>query len=255
MFRTIFAAFFLGAAVAMAFGQAAGEIEYELTRQISPEMMRRFGGGGDESGAMPTVITLNQTLRFSGNMATWTMPRPGQQMMGMIPGGGQGQMRRFMPFDSKDYVDFANGKYLHYMRATSGEDTTTWYLNEEPFEKPADWKAEKKTKKILGYECKKATATWRDNAYTIWYTTEVPGLTFSPINGLFPPDGGLVLAMESDEQAYMAKKLDLKAEVPTVEVTPAVKDARMITAEEMRDMRRAAGERMRAQFQQQAPRQ
>ncbi len=258
MFRTLASAIILTASSILAFSQAAGEIEYELTRQISPEMMRRFGGGtsgGDESGAMPTVITLNQTLRFAGNIATWTMPRPGQQMMGMMPSGAQGQMRRFMPFDSKDYVDFSTGKYLHYMRATTGDDTTTWYLNEEPFEKPADWKTDKKTKKILGYECKKATATLRDASYTIWYTTDLKGLNFSPINGLFPPDGGVILALESDEQAYMAKKVDLKAAVSAEEVTPNIADAKLITAEEMRNMRRAAGERMRAQFQQQAPRQ
>ena len=50
--------------------QAAGELEYEVTRQINPEQMRRWGGGmsgGDDSGMMPTVITLSQTLRFAGN--------------------------------------------------------------------------------------------------------------------------------------------------------------------------------------------
>lgn len=237
---------------ALTAAQNGGEIEYEITRQISPEMMRRFGGGSGEESAMPSVITLNQNMRFAGTMATWTMPRPGAGMM--MPPGAQGQMRRFMPFDSKDYVDFAGGKFLHYLRATSGDDTTTWYLNEEPFEKPADWKVDKKTKKILGYECQKATATWREASYTIWYTTDIKGVHFCPINGLFPPEG-VVLSIESDEQSFVAKKVDLKAEVPATEVTPEIKDAKSITADEMRDMRRKAGERMRAQFQQQMPRQ
>lgn len=250
MFRKFIASTILIASAVFAYSQTAGEIEYEFTRQISGDMMRRFGGGmGDESGAMPSVITLNQTMRYAGNMATWTQPRPGRELMGMMPQGGQGQMRRFMPFDTKDYVDFESGKFLHYMRATSGEDTLSWYLNEEPFEKPANWKADKKTKKILGYECKKATATLRDVPYTIWYTTDIAGVYFSPINGLFPPEG-VVLAVESDEQAYVAKKVDLKAAVPAADVTPNIEDAKPITAEEMRTMRRAAGERMRAQFQQ-----
>ncbi len=239
---------------ALTAAQTGGEIEYEITRQISPEMMRRFGGGSGEESAMPSVITLNQSMRFAGNMASWTMPRPGMQMAGMMPPGAQGQMRRFMPFDSKDYVDFAGGKFLHYIRATSGDDTTTWYLNEEPFEKPADWTVDKKTKKIMGYECKKATATLREATYTVWYTTDIKGVHFCPINGLFPPEG-VVLSIESDEQSFVAKKVDLKAAVPATEVTPEIKDAKPITADEMRDMRRKAGERMRAQFQQQMPRQ
>ncbi len=237
--------------------QLAGELEYEVTRQINPEQMRRWGGGmsgGDDAGMMPTVITLNQTLRFAGNMATWSFPRPGQQMMGMMPAGGMGQMRRFMPFDSKDYVDFSAGKFLHYVRNTSGEDTTTWFLQEEPFERPTGWQTDKKTKKILGYECKKATVTFRDAPYTVWYTTDLQGVTFSPINGLCPPEG-LVLAIEGDEQGFVAKKLDLQAAVSTEEVTPAFQNPKVITEEEMSDMRRAAGERMRAQFQGQMPRQ
>jgi GLPGLI family protein len=244
--------------ISMALGQqTAGELEYEVTRQINPDQMRRWGGGmsgGDESGMMPTVITLSQTLRFSGNLATWSTPRPGQQMSSMMPAGAMGQMRRFMPFDSKDYVDFSAGKFLHYVRNTSGEDTTTWFLQEEAFVKPTNWQVEKKTKKILGYECKKATATFRDASYTIWYTTDIKGITFSPINGLCPPEG-LVLGIESDEQAFVAKKLDLQATVTSEEVTPSIENAKIITEEEMRAMRRAAGERMRAQFQGQFPRQ
>ncbi len=235
--------------------QSAGEIEYEVTRQVSPEMMARFGGGGGDPSAMPTVITLSQTVRFAGQMATYTMPRPGQAMMGMMPPGAMGQMRRFMPFENKDYVDFSAKKLLHYMRMTSGEDTTTWYLHEEPFEFAVDWKVDKKTKKILGYECQKATATWRDSKYTVWFTTDVPGVTFSPINGLVPPQGGLVLSLETDDQSFVAKKVDLQAKVLAEEVTPAIAKAKAITAEEAREMRRAAGERMRAQFQQQMPRQ
>lgn len=247
MLRSIIATLILTASALVAYSQTGGEIEYEITRQVSGEMMRRFGGAGDESGG-PTVITMNQSMRFAGNMATWTMPRPGQQLAGMMP--GQGQMRRFMPFETKDYVDFESGKFLHYMRETSGEDTLTWHLNEEPFEQSATWKMDnKKTKKILGYECKKATATLRDIPYTVWYTTDIPGVRFSPVNGLFPPEG-VVLAAESDEQAYVAKKVDLKAAVPVADVTPTIENAKTITAEEMRSMRRAAGERMRAQFQQ-----
>jgi GLPGLI family protein len=249
MLRYFFLATALLSTVFTAISQISGEIEYEITRQISPDQMRRFGGatGGDESIPMPTVITLTQTMKFNGTMGTMTMPRPGQQMGGMMMQGTQ--MRRFMPFDSKDFVDLANGKYLHYLRATSGDDTTTWFLNEEPFESPTDWTLEKKTKKILGYECKKATATLKNATYTIWFTTDIKGLTFSPLNGLFPTEG-VILALESDEQAFMAKKIDLSTAVPTAEVTPNYPEAKSISADELRTMRREAGERMRAQFQQ-----
>ncbi|MBX2929860.1 MAG: GLPGLI family protein [Saprospiraceae bacterium] len=248
MRRTFLFILFIAASSCATFAQSSGEIEYEFTRQVSANQMARFGGG-DESGA-PSVITRNQTMRFSGNMGTWTQPRPGREIAAMIGGAGQmQQMRRFMPFESKDYVDFNKSTLLHYMRATSGDDTTTWYLNVEPFAQPADWKVEKKTKKILGYECQKATATLRDIPYTVWYTTDIPGINFSPINGLAPAKG-LVLALESDEQSFVAKKVDLAAAIAPEEVKPDIADAKEVSAEELRDMRRQAGERMRTQFQQ-----
>lgn len=248
MWRTSLITLIIAASACTAFAQSSGEIEYEFTRQVSANQMARFGGG-EESGA-PSVITLNQTMRFSGSMGTWTQPRPGREIAAMMGGAGQmQQMRRFMPFESKDYVDFSKNTFLHYMRATSGDDTTTWYLNVEPFEQPSDWKVEKKTKKILGYECKKATATLRDIPYTVWYTTDIPGINFSPLSGLAPAQG-LVLALESDEQSFVAKKVDLAAAVAPEEVKPDIADAKEVSAEELRNMRRQAGERMRAQFQQ-----
>lgn len=42
-----------------------------------------------------------------------------------------------------------------------------------------DWKIEDKTKKIGGFNCQKATALFKGNHYTAWFTSEIP-VSFGP---------------------------------------------------------------------------
>jgi hypothetical protein len=110
-----------------------------------------------------------------------------------------------------------------------------------------DIKEDKKTKKILGYNCKKATLKTEDDTFTIWYTTEL-GFTFSPMGqtammrmggrgGANAPkipgiliDGVVILAVEGTDIGFEAKKID-KVDVP-LDIVKIPTDAQKVTQEE-----------------------
>lgn len=240
---------FTGMTAVSAQDKNAGVIDYELSVKIPS----RGGdnGGGDDGGQ---VITLTQHFTFADGKGKLTTDRPdfgnrggGGQGQGQGGGGrfgGGGRMRGFGGMMGAGYVDIANKKYLQIM--PDANDTTKLFYAEEDYNMP---KAETsdKTKKIAGYNCKRATVTIRDENYTVWYTTELP-FSYSPINGLLP-ENGVVLGAESARRSFTAKKVEFKA-VAAADVTiPA--NAQKITADEMREKRRDMMQRMRQQNQNQ----
>lgn len=79
-----------------------------------------------------------------------------------------------------------------------------------------NWKLEKETKEILGYNCKKATTTYRGRSYIAYYTTDIP-----VFDGPFKFSGlpGLILSVYEEnnkvsfEAIYIERKKAL--EIPT----------------------------------------
>ncbi|HEY9258631.1 hypothetical protein, partial [Chitinophaga sp.] len=190
--RLFFAAATLLSATSPVFAQQSGTIEYEVTAKVDPERMRGFQRGSDDAPAMPDVITFKQTFTFSNNIGKITTERPdfgggrrqradgdtsrrqrpqgdtsNRRRPGM--GGGMGMGPRG---NNAQYVDLANKKYEQVF-TTFGDDKKTYYT-EEDFILTANTKSSDKTKKIAGYNCKKATIQLKDDTYTVWYTTELP---------------------------------------------------------------------------------
>ncbi len=99
-----------------------------------------------------------------------------------------------------------------------------------------------KTKKIAGYNCKKATVTVRNEEYTVWYTQDLP-FSYSPINGLLPDGNGVVLSAEGSRRSFTATKVDFKPVTATDITIPA--NAEKVTEDQLRDMRREAMQKFR----------
>lgn len=236
-----------------------GVIDYE----VNAKMPSRGGGGGDEE-AEDRVITLNQHFYFSSGKGKLETDRPdfaggggrgGNRPQdapdGPPPGGGDGQgprqgggfrgrgPRMFGMFGNA-YVDLANKKYIQIF--TKPSDSTKTYFAEEDFTAPKDVKLTDKTKKIAGYNCKKATLTLRDETYTVWYTQELP-FSYSPVNGLLPEGSGVVLAAESSNRSFTAKKVDLKPVDAAKISLPA--NAEKVSEEQLRDIRREEMQKFR----------
>ncbi|WP_165798397.1 GLPGLI family protein [Chitinophaga costaii] len=242
-----FVKFLICATVALPFGQWAkaqvsGVIDYEVTMEVE----RRggpggggFGGGGQgggEEGAPPQVMNFTQHFTFNASMGKVDVERPN------FGRGGNFQP----PFTNTTYVNVVNKKVLQAVTEREGDKKT--YYTEDNFVTPISVDTSStKTKKIAGYNCKKAIVKQRNENYTVWYTTEL-GINYSPVNGLLPGNG-VVLSAESDKRSFVATKVSLKPVEDSTIALPA--GAEKITDEEMREKRHTAMEKMREQFQQQ----
>lgn len=263
--RLFFAAATLLSATTPVFAQQSGTIEYEVTAKTDPERMRGFQRGGDDAPAMPDVITFKQTFTFSNNLGKITTERPdfgggrrqradgdtsrrqrpqgdtsNRRRPGM--GGGMGMGPRG---NNAQYVDLANKKYEQVF-STFGDDKKTYYT-EEDYIFTANTKSSDKTKKIAGYNCKKATIQLKDDTYTVWYTTELP-FSFSPLNGLLPENNAVVLSAEGSSRSFVAKNVSLKAVTDADLAIPA--GAEKVTQEQMREIRKQEMDKLRKRQQQ-----
>jgi GLPGLI family protein len=214
----------------------SGIVNYEVTIQRNNN-----GSGGQNintnnnegSDAAPDVFTMQRNFTFNA---------AGGKLSSPSFGGQQTQSRRGnfnRGGSNNEYVDFANKKYIRAFKR-EGNDTT-FYISQD-MRTATNFQTSDKTKKIAGYTCHKATAQLRNATYTIWYTTDIPE-NFSPVDGLIPPDGGFVLALESDRMEYKATKVQLQSVSDNdVQIQgPSVQ----LTQDQIRDMRRQMFERRR----------
>ena len=238
------------------FAQAptSGKITYEGMRQIDRSQMRmvingqevRPGSPGapDAPEGMPETMSFTQKLVFSGTMAKEERDRPQGMMMTRTVGSPDGAgapggadrprtTRRTPPFEQQTFLDLANRQRIDVLTVKK-DSTTQVYRSEKPMPDATDWQTTSKTKKIAGYTCQKATATRRKQPYTIWYTTELP-FTYSPVADLTPPKG-VVLQIESDTESFKATGISTEA-VAEAAVQPP-KEAKVVSADELEEMRR-----------------
>ncbi|GAB4023613.1 hypothetical protein GCM10028773_41570 [Spirosoma koreense] len=239
----------------------AGKITYEGMRQVDFSQMRmnvngqdvRPGnaGGGEPAEGGTNVVTFTQKLVFAGTMAKEERDRPQGGMMRFNRAGGEGGgdgsgdptaerrprreggQRMTPPFEQTTYLDLANRQRIDVLTVKK-DSVSQIYRSEKPLPAVTDWKEVDKTKKIAGYVCHKATAIHRKAPYTIWYTTDLP-FTYSPVADLTPPKG-VVLQIESDNESYKATTISTEA-VAEATVQPP-KEAKVVSAEEMDQIRR-----------------
>ena len=254
MKQFIFTILSAGLCATTLYGQtpASGKITYEGMRQIDRSQMRmvingqevRPGSPGapDAPEGAPEVMSFTQKLVFAGTMAKEERDR-GQNMMmrrTVDAGGGAGsegrprEQRMAPPFEQQTFLDLANRQRIDVLTVKKDSTTRETYRSEKPMPAATDWTPVDKTKKIAGYTCHKATATRRKETYTVWYTTDLP-FTYSPVADLTPPKG-VVLQIESDTESFKATGVSMEA-VAENSVQPP-KEAKVISADEMEQMRR-----------------
>ena len=263
----------------------AGKITYEGMRQIDRSQMRmvingqevRPGSPGapDAPEGMPEVMSFTQKLVFSGTMAKEERDRP-QNMMVRRTVGGDGsersgpprETRMSPPFEQTTFLDLANRQRIDVMTIKKDSVSTT-YRTERPMPKAENWQPSDKTKKIAGYLCHKATATaslgrqrngngqqsgaapapGKAETYTVWYTTDLP-FTYSPVAAL-TPEKGVVLQIESDNESYKATSVLAEAVAASAVLPPA--DAKVVSSDDMEQMRRKAMADFRQKMMSQSP--
>ncbi|OIN58441.1 GLPGLI family protein [Arsenicibacter rosenii] len=239
--------------------QNSGRISYEAMVKVDLSKMRININGQDMKPGdpgFPAEIPDTRTfeIKTSYNGSNAKEEREGAGGATMIrrtfdgPGGGEGApgqtMRIEPPFSEKNYLDLAGQKLITVLTVGKEADAKV-YKSETPFKKPAGWQVTDQTKKIAGYVCQKATVPYKNENYTVWYTTELP-MTYSPVRDLMP-EKGVVLAVEGSKEAYKAIKVDLKASVSEQDVLPSA-SAKAVSPEEMKELREKAMADFRARM-------
>lgn len=241
--------FLLTAAPALA--QSSGRIQYEVTKRIDPNAIRVVvngevvkPGSPNYPADLPETSTSGLSLAFAGSYAKETREatamRTTTTATNGIPGVPQTTVVK-SPFEEKTYIDLA-GRAVATVLSVTTDNATTAYRSNAPFVAPSGWTLTGQTRKIAGYTCRKATAPYQKETYTVWFTTELP-FTYSPVRELMP-EKGVVLQLESEKEQYQATKIDLKA-VAEADVRP-LEAAQTVTPAELKDLR----DKARADFRQ-----
>jgi len=251
---------------------SSGEIRYEVTRRVDMSQVRvningqevRPGGTmpNGQTLDIPQTTTFGQSLSFANGMAVEKSDMAGGMRTMRMGGGGDGvrgdgvrgdggqarngqgagNQRRFdrqnmrRPFENEAFVDMNAQNRITILAIKKDSVTTDYYRSDSPIVRDSTWKTDDKTRKIAGYKCQKATANLKNTPYIIWYTTELP-FTYSPVASL-TPDKGVVLQIESDQEAYKATKIEAKP-IDEATLRPNPK-AQLVSKKAMEEIRRKA---------------
>ncbi|WP_138990408.1 GLPGLI family protein [Larkinella sp. C7] len=244
----------------------AGKISYEVMQKIDFSQIKMVingqevrPDGADAPAGMPETRSFVQHFIFSGTHGKEEQDRnSGGGIMvrqviqdggggpGPGPGGPEGRGNRNFngrPFERAVYYDLAAQKTVEVL-AIKKDSVTRFYQTEIPQKRVTGWQETDKTKKIAGYLCKKATVPFKNMSYTVWYTTELP-FTYSPISSL-TPEKGVVLQIESDNEAFKATKIAAQDVKESDVMLPQT--AQVVTPEELNTIRQKAMADMRQQM-------
>ncbi len=226
-----------------ALAQPGGHLQYEVTRRVDPSEIRVVvngqlvrPGSPDYPTDIPETTTTSLSLAYAGHYARET--RKGGATRTTTTGGPTAapqttEVKR--PFEEATYLDLAS-RTVSTLLTVQAENATTAYCSDEPYAAPTHWTLLPQTKKVAGYLCHKATAPFKQETYTIWYTTDLP-FTYSPVRGLMP-EKGVVLQLESKKEQYQATRTDQKP-VAETEVRPT-QTVQKVTPAELKDHREKA---------------
>ncbi len=222
----------------------SGVITYEGMRRIDPSQIRivRNGDvvqpGSPDAPEVPDLFSFTQTLTFSGAYGREEQQNPGPVIRRFEVGSdvsASQSVRLEPPFTEKNYLDLTDKKVIQVLEVKK-DSATQRYRSEKPLSQPTGWQDTGKTRKIAGYNCRKATCPWKGETYTLWYTTDL-AFTYSPIAALTPKQG-VVLQVEGNGEGFTATRVEKKA-VSEAELQP-LPDAQTVTPAELDELRQKA---------------
>jgi GLPGLI family protein len=246
MKKTLFLLLFLWQTALFAQNTFVGILEYEVTVRINRDNLPAEAANNPN---IPDAFNFNQKLYVNGNEAK-------QEIIWSFPTRAGNQFRRFMPEFFFNLAEKKMSVVNNIPRDTVNFDK---YVVEKSYAATPDLKFDnKKTKKIAGLNCKKATLRTKDDEFTIWYTTEL-GFTYSPLalgseamgrawgmgrrggnqqnNIQFPAiliENAVIVSVEGSEIGYDLKNVSKENVEPSFVKVPA--DAQKVTDEELAEI-------------------
>ncbi|GGM83458.1 hypothetical protein GCM10010967_14010 [Dyadobacter beijingensis] len=233
----------LFAANALSFAQQSGQINYEIVRKIDQSRLRFMVNGeevrqGDPNFPtdVPDTRTVGQKVLFAGNFVRENRDEENMMIKVMqTPGGVPQTTNAGRPFEEYLVTDIAGKKIVTFVTVGHDQEART-YKSETPIEPVGDWQLTQQTKKIAGYLCQKAIVSYKNEPYTVWFTTELP-IRYAPVPAL-TPEKGAVLLIEGTREQFRATKVSL-GKVDAATVMPDVK-AETVKPEQLIDIRQKA---------------
>jgi GLPGLI family protein len=182
--------------------QTASTTEGVILFEEKMNMHRRFTDP-QMKAMMPEFRSSKMELYFKGDECLYKAPEDNDDEQET---GGGGMRMRFGRGSSEIYRNFATEKRIEQRDAMGKK-----YLIEDTL-KVVAWKLGTDTKKILKYDCVKATYedTARKQKITAWFTESLP-LTAGPSSFSSLPGMILGLDINDGEMLYTALSIDLKA--------------------------------------------
>lgn len=244
MKKLLFAAALLTAMNTATRAQTSGQINYEIVHKIDASRLRFMINGeevkqGDPNFPtdVPDTRTIGQKVVFAGNFVREN--RDEENMMKRVFNDGMGGPPQVTnagaPFDEYRLIDAGAGKIITFITVGKDKEAHT-YKTEAPIEPVTGWQLTHQTKKIAGYLCQKAIVTYRNEPYTVWFTTELP-LRYAPVPAL-TPEKGVALLIEGSREQFRAIKI-IPGKADAAALNPNV-PAEAVNAEQMADIRQKA---------------
>lgn len=233
-----------------AYAQFSGQINYEVIRKIDPSQLRMVFNGepvkpGDPNFPtdIPNSRTFGQKALFSGNYVKEVSDDQNTIVQRVSRDGGPPKTTNLgRPFDEYKLVDIAAQKTITFLAIGKGPEAEI-YKSESPIERISGWQLTGQTKKIAGYQCKKAIVNFKNEPYTVWFTEDLPA-SYSPVHEL-TPEKGVALLIEGSREQFRATKVQSGA-VKAGEVEPQA-GGKLVSKEELTGIR----EKVMADFRQQ----
>ena len=135
-------------------------------------------------------------LQVMNRITHSNMPFPDEGVaMSQINGKHQGWSRSLF---SEIFKDLTKNELTEYCRMPEALRSYDCYYT-EPTPKQ-NWQISNETKTIVGYQCQKATCSFRGRNYTAWFAVDIP-LSFGPWKFCGLP--GLILKVQDDAKEYV----------------------------------------------------
>lgn len=198
------------------YAQFSGQINYEVIRRIDPSQLRMVINGepvkpGDPNFPtdLPSSRTSGLKSLFRGKYVKEVSDDQNTVVQRVSRDGGPPKTTNLgRPFDEYKFVDIASRKAITFLTIGKGPEAET-YRSESPIERVAGWQLTGQTKKIAGYQCKKAVVNFKNEPYSIWFTEDL-NATYSPVHEL-TPGKGVVLLIEGSREQFRATKVQAGA--------------------------------------------
>jgi len=213
--KTLFVSLFSLLLIHQSFAQKTeGTIHYKETIQLDIDLDKLKDLPESIKSQIPTEQSSESVLTFHPTASLYTNVSKEEQEGVDYKSENEG-------FQIKIQVENSDRAYFYDISKRSSTESQEFFGKKFLIEnaKPRKWKISKETKNILGYTCKKATASDEDELVVAWFTSEIP-VEVGPSSFYGLPGAILSVRTQDGDHDIVATKVAFEKIDRTVIVAP-----------------------------------